>query len=157
VGTARNLAGAAYNRRFQGQVRITEFAYDGQLKVSGFVSGVVRGAGGRVNVVNQPFEQYATLVGSTAGAGAAVGQQATCPILDLDIGPIFLNLLGLVIDLSPINLDIFAQPGPGALLGNLLCALVGLLDGIVLGAILDAILDLIDQINDILANNLITA
>ena len=46
------------------------------------------------------------------------------------------------------------------LLGNLLCALVGLLDGIALGdllsGILQQILDLIEQINDILAGNLIT-
>ena len=83
-----------------------------------------------------------------------------CPILELDIGPIFLNLLGLVIDLSAIHLDITAVSEAGALLGNLLCALVGLLDGIALGdllaGILQQILDLIEQINDILAGNLIT-
>ena len=158
-GVARNSASEVYNRRFRGEIRITELAYDGQLKVSGFISGVVQGAGGRVNVTNQPFEQYATLVGPPA-IGAALVPQAVCPILDLDIGPIFLNLLGLVIDLSAINLDITAVSEAGALLGNLLCALVGLLDGIVLGAILAGILDaiqgLLDQINDILAENLIT-
>ena len=40
-----------------------------------------------------------------------------CPILELDIGPIFLNLLGLVIDLSAIHLDITAVSEAGALLG----------------------------------------
>ena len=53
---------------------------------------------------------------------------ATCDILHLDLGPLDLNLLGLQIDLSRIVLDITAQPGPGNLLGNLLCAVAGLLD-----------------------------
>ena len=34
-------------------------AYDGQLRVSGFISGVVQGAGARVNIINQEFEQVA--------------------------------------------------------------------------------------------------
>ena len=42
AGVARNSTGTTFNRRFQGQVRITEMAYDGQLKVSGFISGVVQ-------------------------------------------------------------------------------------------------------------------
>ena len=54
--------------------------------------------------------------------------QATCEILVLDIGPIHLDLLGLVIDISPISIDITAVPGPGNLLGNLLCAIAHLLD-----------------------------
>jgi Ion transport protein len=56
-------------------------------------SGAVQGAGGRINVINQGFEQYATLIGSSGGGAAAVAQ--VCPILELDIGPIFLNLHGL--------------------------------------------------------------
>ena len=37
-------------------------------------------------------------------------------------------MLGLVVDLAPVLLDILAVPGPGNLLGNLLCAIVSLLD-----------------------------
>ena len=71
-----------------------------------------------------------------------------CPILELDVGAIRLDLLGLVIDLSPINLDIIAESGPGKLLGNLLCALVGLLDG---AGSAGAIAEILNQINAILA------
>jgi len=39
-----------------------------------------------------------------------------------------LDLLGLVIDLNPVILNITAHPGPGQLLGNLLCAVAHLLD-----------------------------
>ena len=51
-----------------------------------------------------------------------------CQVLNLVLGPINLNLLGLVIRTNQINLRIDAQRGPGNLLGNLLCAITGLLD-----------------------------
>ena len=50
-----------------------------------------------------------------------------CPILDLTLGPIELNLLGLVVETSPICLQITAVPG--ALLGDLLCNIGTLLNG----------------------------
>jgi len=53
---------------------------------------------------------------------------ASCGILTLDLGPLHLNLLGLVVDLNAIHLTITAVPGPGNLLGNLLCAVAHLLD-----------------------------
>ena len=53
---------------------------------------------------------------------------ATCQILHLDLGPLHLTLLGLNVDLSEVVLDITATPGPGNLLGNLLCSVAGLLD-----------------------------
>jgi hypothetical protein len=56
--------------------------------------------------------------------------QATgsCEILDLVLGPLDLNLLGLVVHLDRVHLNITAVPGPGNLLGNLLCAVAHLLD-----------------------------
>jgi hypothetical protein len=47
---------------------------------------------------------------------------AICPVLDLSLGPINLNLLGLVVQTSPICLAITAEQG-GGLLGDLLCSL----------------------------------
>jgi hypothetical protein len=47
---------------------------------------------------------------------------AICPVLDLSLGPINLNLLGLVVQTSPICLTITAHQG-GGLLGDLLCSL----------------------------------
>jgi len=60
-----------------------------------------------------------------------------CPILDLALGPINLDLLGLTVDTSPICLTITAFHG-GGLLGDLLCGISGLLDpdGLNLGTIL---------------------
>jgi hypothetical protein len=61
-------------------------------------------------------------------AFSALDPPASCPILSLTLGPLHLNLLGLVVDLNQVNLNISAQPGPGNLLGNLLCAVTHLLD-----------------------------
>jgi hypothetical protein len=47
---------------------------------------------------------------------------AICPVLDLSLGPINLDLLGLVVQTSRICLTITAQQG-GGLLGDLLCGL----------------------------------
>jgi len=70
-----------------------------------------------------------SLTTSGASTSAVTAQQVGgCDILTLDLGPIHLDLLGLVIDISDIHIDIVAQPGAGNLLGNLLCAIAGLLD-----------------------------
>jgi hypothetical protein len=62
-------------------------------------------------------------------ADGTVGiQQATCDILNLVLGPLHLDLLGLVVDLNEVVLDITGETGAGNLLGNLLCGLFGILD-----------------------------
>ena len=48
--------------------------------------------------------------------------QASCPVLDLILGPLNLNLLGLVVDLNQVHLTITATPGGGTL-GDLFCSL----------------------------------
>ena len=60
--------------------------------------------------------------------GPAVAEQPACDVLHLVLGPLDLNLLGLRIQLNQVVLDITAVPGAGNLLGNLLCAIVGILD-----------------------------
>jgi hypothetical protein len=52
----------------------------------------------------------------------------SCQILNLVLGPINLNLLGLVVRTNRINIRIDAQRGPGNLLGNLLCGITGILN-----------------------------
>jgi hypothetical protein len=75
------------------------------------------------------------------GAPAPTGE---CSILSLAVGPLDLDLLGLVVSLDdceggPVTVDITAMPGDG-LLGDLLCGIAGLLDGgINLGAVLDSL------------------
>jgi hypothetical protein len=47
---------------------------------------------------------------------------ATCPILDLVLGPLHLDLLGLIVDLNQVHLTITANP-TGGVLGSLFCSL----------------------------------
>jgi hypothetical protein len=74
-------------------------------------------------------------VGTVSGGGAFVPFQTPaqvtdpCTILDLTLGPIHLNVLGLVVDLNQVHLTITGQTGPGNLLGNLLCGVANILNG----------------------------
>jgi hypothetical protein len=84
-----------------------------------------------------------------------------CPILDLSLGPLDLNILGLQVylhdcDDGPVTLVITAIPG-GGLLGNLLCGLLGgfpnlgeFLEGLIgstLQDFLNSLLELLGQLN----------
>jgi len=100
-----------------------------------FAQGVVR-------AVNTRTHQTATrtvllALQPTQRHGVAQAPAQTCTILDLTLGPLHLNLLGLVIDLNQVHLVITAQQGPGNLLGNLLCALANLLNPSGTGLVLD--------------------
>jgi hypothetical protein len=73
--------------------------------------------------------------------------QGTCQILHLELGPIDLDLLGLVVHVDKIVVDITAHSGPGNLLGNLLCGLANALNG---GASATTIANILNQILAIL-------
>ena len=118
---------------FSGALTAVNFGVnrDNQLLTSGVIEGVVDYTAEGKEDLPVPATEFSRVV--TTGSGTATGAgevsaAATCQILDLDIGRIRLDLLGLVIDLAPVHLDITAVTGSGNLLGNLLCALVRLLD-----------------------------
>ena len=92
---------------------------DGNLTVTGLVTGTFTDLAG----VATPVSQTVTTTVDAAQSTTA------CDIINLDLGPLNLNVLGLVVDLNQVQLDITAVPGAGNLLGNLLCAVAGLLDG----------------------------
>ena len=82
---------------------------------------------------------------SGAAASGISAQLLTCEILELTLGPLDLNLLGLEIHLDTVHLTIDANP-LGGLLGQLLCAIANLLSlGDILG-VLDQLLDLLNQL-----------
>jgi hypothetical protein len=78
--------------------------------------------------------------------GRSLSSMAACDILNLVLGPLDLDLLGLQVHLNRVVLDIVAVAGAGNLLGNLLCAVAGLLDGGPLAGLLTQLLDLLNQI-----------
>jgi hypothetical protein len=81
-------------------------------------------------VINGVLTAVGTVSGGTTSVPFQAPVQATgsCQILDLTLGPLDLNLLGLVVHLDTVHLNITAQKGPGNLLGNLLCAVANLLN-----------------------------
>jgi hypothetical protein len=102
-------------------------ARNGKLMVVGLLDATLTKASGAVvTVADQRVKLPVRLAeGQPVGARAAAG----CDILNLVLGPLDLNLLGLEVRLDRVVLDIIATPGAGNLLGNLLCAVAGLLDG----------------------------
>lgn len=99
---------------------------DGQLMVTGVVEGTFTDLAGVATPVSQELTTTAAAAPSSA-AGMASG--AGCDVLNLVLGPLHLDVLGLNVDLNQVVLDITAQTGAGNLVGNLLCAITGLLDG----------------------------
>ena len=83
---------------------------------------------------------------ATALAARTAAVRPTCDVLNLVLGPLDLDLLGLQVSLNRVVLKIVAVSGAGNLLGNLLCAVVGLLDG---GCL--ALLEVSNILNSILA------
>lgn len=95
---------------------------DGALQVTGRLVGSIAPVGGGDPI---PVDQLVT----TTVNSAATTPSGTCDILSLVLGPLHLDVLGLVVDLNQVVLNITAQSGAGNLLGNLLCSVAGLLDG----------------------------
>jgi hypothetical protein len=87
---------------------------------------------------------------ATGATGAISTQQlVTCEILDLTLGPLDLNLLGLEIHLDQVHLTIDANPA-GGLLGQLLCAIANLLGpGGTIGNLI-RLLNLLNQLLELL-------
>jgi hypothetical protein len=121
--------------RFVGSLSLQRFAHQGGATVAvGTLTGTLTDSAGTV---------LGTVVRTVRLPLVSDLIQASCEILHLELGPLDLNLLGLVVHLDRIVLDISAQPGPGNLLGNLLCAVANLLNG---GGPLAGIVNLLNQI-----------
>ena len=104
----------------------------GQAYANGVLTATLRRGNGDVvgsvtRRVTIPVKSGTASASRDAGLTAAQGE--VCDILNLVLGPLDLNLLGLEVHLKRVVLDIVARPGAGNLLGNLLCAVAGLLDG----------------------------
>lgn len=122
-----------------------------QLQVFGTLTGAATSQDGS-QVISVPATAVSGILSREETKGHKSNfrpTQASCDILFLDLGPIHLDLLGLVLDVSQIIIDLNAVTGGGNLLGNLLCGLLGLLD---IPGLLGAISNLLDLINQILGS-----
>ena len=123
--------------------------FSGVLNIQSFASG----QNNTVNAIGTLTGQLTDAVtnSSIPVSGAPVtlpvtSIQVSCPILSLTLGPINLNLLGLVVQLNQVVLTITAVPGAGNLLGNLLCQVASLLNSPT-----STVAELVTLLNSILA------
>jgi hypothetical protein len=133
TGTFTDAAGGI--GRFAGSFNIQRFAVsNNQVVAVGTLTGTLT-------------DSLGTVLGSIVKTISMILDQAarrsTCEILHLELGPLDLDLLGLVVHLNKVVLDISAESGPGNLLGNLLCAVAHLLDQ---GGPLSNLVNLLNQI-----------
>jgi len=145
---------------FAGKYHVTKFVTrNGHLKAVGHLSGTLTKKSGATKAVSErvrmPVNMSATRAANTTSAlpttsSTASTSAVSCDVLHLVLGPLDLDLLGLVVHLDKVVLDITAVPGAGALLGNLLCAVVGLLDGTGIGGLSGILTNLLNAILGIL-------
>jgi hypothetical protein len=140
---------------FVGSLQIKRFARvdNGVVAIATLTGTLTDEAGVMTGIVRNvslplPLPAAATDAVRTAAAPDVV-IQATCDILHLVLGPLDLNLLGLIVHLDVVVLDITADPA-GGLLGSLLCAVAGLLGQSPLEPLLDQLVVLLNQILAIL-------
>ena len=118
--------------KFTGTFNIKQFSVvNNQIVATGTLTGTItNGIGNVIGTVLRTISMLVTFHG------------ASCDILHLELGPLDLDLLGLVVHLDKIVLDIDADPA-GGLLGSLLCAVANLLNT---GGLLSDIANLLNQI-----------
>jgi hypothetical protein len=156
TGTSGGLTGPG---TFAGTIRVRHFVVaNHKLVAQATIQGTLKDAHGKTKSVNQsvalPVQSFGSGTGtqfSSNVASASTAHQASCNILTLNLGAIHLNLLGLVVDLSPVNLTITGQTGPGNLLGNLLCGVAGLANGGLSGLVQTLLADIAMLLNQVLA------
>jgi hypothetical protein len=85
------------------------------------VSGT-RATVARLNATLAQRRQHALRFSANISAVKAAASTPSCQVLDLVVGPLNLELLGLVVDLQQVHLNISAVRGQGAL-GDLFCTL----------------------------------
>jgi hypothetical protein len=119
---------------------------DGVMYMKGFMNGVIKDAGPNTKFSGIQTIPIKKINGSPLTDGRVAANAAACDILNLVLGPLDLNILGLQVNLQRVVLDITAVAGAGNLLGNLLCAVAGLLDGGPLAGLLGQLQTLLNQI-----------
>jgi hypothetical protein len=114
-------------KRFEGTYTIGRFVErDGKAYAVGKLTGTLKNRRVTRRGVKLPVSMAAPA--QSAQVPLPVPTQGACDVLDLVLGPIDLDLLGLRVATNEIRLLVEAVPGAGNLLGNLLCAVTNLLN-----------------------------
>ena len=138
TGRARN------GKAFTGKMTVSQFVTRGGAT---YAVGVLSGRLGHRSIKPQAVEVPASVMQNPAGTATTAAVAPVCQVLNLVLGPLHLNLLGLHVDLNQVLLNITAQSGAGQLLGNLLCGVSNLLNTqSVAGGQLTGLLNIVQQL-----------
>ena len=138
-GTVTKGGNAFKGKQFTGTYTIERFVSSGGKLYS---VGTLKGKVGNKKIKKEGVRFPAAVANNATASGSQAHSSQVvpplplpplpagnaCSILSLNLGPINLNVLGLVIRTNEIQLRIDAVQGPGNLLGNLLCGITGLLN-----------------------------
>jgi hypothetical protein len=120
------VTGQAKNgKAFSGTYTIKKFVQRGG---KAWAVGTLRGKLKNRSVTRRGVQMPAAVVAPAQSSQVPVPTPGACQVLNLVLGPINLNLLGLRVATNQIRLLVEAVPGAGNLLGNLLCAVTNLLN-----------------------------
>jgi hypothetical protein len=100
--------------KFKGKLKDAAITVDpatDTATVEGTLVGEATQDDGEVVPVQEPIEETVSL------------ESTTCPILTLTIEGLFLDLLGLQLIITELDLTLQGETGDGKLLGNILCSL----------------------------------
>ena len=135
TGTAGN------GKSFTGHFNVSQFvARNGKAYAIGTLTGKLGNRTVKKSNVAIPVSM------GSATTGLAAHAAATCQILNLVLGPLHLNLLGLHVDLNKVVLNITGVTGTGQLLGNLLCGVANLLNPGLPAGQLAGLLNIVQQL-----------
>jgi len=126
--------------RFKGKLNIKRFKEEnGKIVAVGKLTGKATRDDGR----SERFSELVTAPVTVTSSEIQV--MAICQVLNLKIGPIDLNLLGLRLQTNEIRIVLTAD-SEGGLLGSLLCGLAGGVDVLSLSQIIRLLNDILDEL-----------
>jgi hypothetical protein len=136
---------AQKGKTFTGHFNVNQFVSRGGKT---FAVGTLTGKLGGRSVTRRNVAIPVSVASPTSGIGGSTvaTPAATCQILNLVLGPLHLNLLGLHVDLNQVVLNITGVTGQGKLLGNLLCSVANLLNPALPSQQLAGLLNIISQL-----------
>ncbi len=133
---------AGNGKAFTGHFNVSQFvARNGKAYAVGTLTGKIGNRTVKKSNVAIPVS-----MGNAGSTGLTAHSAATCQILNLVLGPLHLNLLGLHVDLNQVVLNITGVTGTGQLLGNLLCGVANLLNPGLPAGQLAGLLNIIQQL-----------
>jgi hypothetical protein len=117
--------------KLAGTLSIQKFSeVNGQLVAIGMISGSITDSAGApvgtalVGPLSLPVQLGPRSAAAVSSAAPVAPQAQTCQVLNISIGAVSFNVLGLQVTTQPISLDLSAVSGGTNVLGQLICTIL---------------------------------